>query len=85
MTHVIYDESIRRVEPAMTQVDAIYEGGVLRHLGLQENQRVRLEIRPIEEINGLDWLAGVQKRQAEIVSSQGYFPDSIAEDRLRDA
>jgi len=74
----------------MTQVDAIYQGGVLKpltELGLRENQRVRLEIRTIEDMNALDWLARVQKRQAEIIASQGYFPDStadIAEDRLRD-
>lgn len=74
----------------MTQVEAIYQGGVLKplvELGLRENQRVRLEIRPLEEMNALDWLERSRKLQAEIISSQGYFPDStpdIAEDRLRD-
>ncbi len=73
----------------MTHVEAIYENGVfrpLRHVGLPENQRVRLSIQPLEPADVRAWLAAVQEMQRRIVAKRGYFPDStpdIAEDRRR--
>jgi len=75
----------------MTQVDAIYQGGLFRPLGevaLRENQRVRLHIEPLEGGNVRAWLDAVQQAQRRIVAERGYFPDStpdIAADRARDA
>lgn len=73
----------------MTQVDAVFQGGVFKPLqgvDLSENQRVRLTIQPMEASDVRAWLAGVQARQQRIISQRGFFPDStvdIAEDRLR--
>lgn len=73
----------------MSQVDAIYQGGVFRPLqpvDLQENQRVRLSIQPVEPTDVKSWLANVQEMQKRIIAERGYFPDStldIAEDRRR--
>ena len=74
----------------MTQLDAIYRNGVFNPLGavtLQENQRVRLSVQPLDaddDVRG--WLARVQRRQQRIIAERGYYPDSavdIAEDRRR--
>ena len=72
----------------MTQVDAIYRNGVFNPLGavtLQENQRVRLSVQPLDDdVRG--WLARVQRRQQRIIAERGCYPDSaadIAEDRRR--
>jgi predicted DNA-binding antitoxin AbrB/MazE fold protein len=74
----------------MPQIDAVYQGGVFRPLAevkLPENQRVRLNIQPIEQVDSNSWLKEVQQLQQRIVKQRGYFPDStpdIAADRLRD-
>ena len=73
----------------MTQIDAIYQNGVfkpLQEIGLPENQRVRLNVQPVEVGNVRAWLARVQHRQKRITADRGTFPDStldIAEDRKR--
>jgi len=75
----------------MTQIDAIYQGGIFRPLSevdLCENQRVRLHIEPLVGNDVRAWLEGVQQLQRRIVEERGYFPDSttdIAADRSRDA
>lgn len=74
----------------MTQVEAVYEGGVFKPLGpvsLPEKQRVRLNVEPVLPADLLAWLEQIQKRQREFVEQHGYLPDStsdIAEDRGRD-
>jgi predicted DNA-binding antitoxin AbrB/MazE fold protein len=74
----------------MAQIDAVYQGGVFRPLAevkLPENQRVRLNIQPIEQVDSNSWLKEVQQLQQRIIEQRGYFPDStadIAADRLRD-
>jgi predicted DNA-binding antitoxin AbrB/MazE fold protein len=74
----------------MPEVEAIYQGGVFRPLGvvsLGENQRVRLHIQPIEGHDVRAWLAEVQQLQQRIIAERGYFSDStadIAADRMRD-
>ena len=73
----------------MTQIDAIYQDGVfkpLEDLRLPENQRVRLNVQPLEVSDAMAWLARVQTRQQQIIAQRGFFPDSaasIAEDRRR--
>jgi len=73
----------------MTEVDAIYQNGVfkpLQDVGLPDNQRVRLSIRPLDAAHVRAWLARVRERQQRIIAERGYFPDSapdIAEDRRR--
>jgi predicted DNA-binding antitoxin AbrB/MazE fold protein len=75
----------------MTQIDAIYQGGVFKPLGevkLPENQRVRLNVQPIDAEYILAWLAEVKERQRQMFERHGFLPDStpdIAEDRMRDA
>ncbi len=74
----------------MAQIDAVYQGGVFRPLAqvkLPENQRVRLNIQPIEQVDSNSWLKEVQQLQQRILEQRGYLPDStpdIAADRLRD-
>lgn len=74
----------------MTQIEAIYAGGVfrpLRAVSLPENKRVRLSIQPVEPNDARAWLSEVQAFQRRIVAERGYFPDStpnIAADRARD-
>ncbi len=74
----------------MTSIEAIYQGGVFKPLStvnLCENQRVRLEVQPIEGNPIRAWLAEVQQLQQKIIAERGYFPDSttdIAADRSRD-
>jgi predicted DNA-binding antitoxin AbrB/MazE fold protein len=73
----------------MTQIEAIYQGGVFRPLVdvyLEENQRVRLNIEAIGERDLRQWLDGVRQLHQRIVAERGHFPDSaldIAEDRRR--
>ena len=58
----------------------------LQDFGLPENQRVRLNIQPVEAADVRAWLAEVQELQQCIIAQRGYFPDSaadIAEDRRR--
>lgn len=72
-----------------TQVEAIYQDGIfkpLQEVQLQENQRVRLSVQPVEEKDARAWLEEVQQLRQRIVAQRGYFPDStldIAEDRRR--
>jgi predicted DNA-binding antitoxin AbrB/MazE fold protein len=74
----------------MNQIEAIYQDGVFKPLGpveLKENERVRLSVEPVARPDVLEWLADVQKFQAELIAKYGVFPDTtadIAEDRLRD-
>jgi predicted DNA-binding antitoxin AbrB/MazE fold protein len=80
----------------MTYVDATYRGGVFQpddDVPLQENQRVRLTIQPIQPIEPaemLAWLERVKEHHRQILERRGGepLPDStpdIAEDRMRDA
>lgn len=74
----------------MSTVEAIYQSGIFRPLGvvaLRENQKVRLSIQPLEEEAVRAWLAEVQRHQQQIIAQRGCFPDStadIAADRRRD-
>ena len=75
----------------MTQVEAIYQNGVFKPVGevtLPENQRVRLEVRPIVTTDFHAWLERVREHQQQIVAEYSVLPDStpiIAEDRRRAA
>jgi predicted DNA-binding antitoxin AbrB/MazE fold protein len=74
----------------MTEVEAIYAGGVfrpLRGVSLPENKRVRLSIQTLEPSDARAWLSEVQAFQRRIIAERGCFPDSttdIAADRARD-
>jgi predicted DNA-binding antitoxin AbrB/MazE fold protein len=75
----------------MAQIEAIFQGGVFKPLSevaLPENQRVKLQIEPIDAEYARAWLERVRKHQQEMLERHGgYFPDSIpdiAEDRMRD-
>ncbi len=74
----------------MAQIEAIYQGGVFKPLGevkLAENQRVTINVQPIEPEDIKTWLARVLELQRELFERHGYLPDStpdIAEDRMRD-
>ena len=71
----------------MTQLRAVYQGGVFKPLevvDLSENQHVRLSIEPIETYEVRAWLATVLERQQRIIAERGCFPDTtsdIAADR----
>ena len=73
----------------MAEIEAIYHNGIFQPLGpvgLHENQRVRLSIRPVEGSDPRAWLEEVQRFQQRIVAERGVYPDSaqdIALDRLR--
>ena len=73
----------------MTVVDAIYQDGVfkpLEHVGLPENQRVRLAVEPANVADARAWLEEVRQFREEVARTRGVFPDSavdIAEDRAR--
>jgi predicted DNA-binding antitoxin AbrB/MazE fold protein len=73
----------------MTQVDAIYQGGVFKPLGpvgLSENQRVLLQIEPAGQEDALAWMERVSKHREQLAAKYGILPDStkdIAEDRTR--
>jgi len=73
----------------MGEIVAIYEGGVFRPLApvaLHENQRVRLNIQPLEECDIGAWLEEVRRLQERIIAERGYLPDSapdISADRSR--
>ena len=74
----------------MSQIEAIYQGGVFKPLGdvgLPENQRVRLDFKPLDTSDVRAWLEGVQQLQRQVIDRRGPFPDSaqdIAADRTRD-
>jgi predicted DNA-binding antitoxin AbrB/MazE fold protein len=74
----------------MTHVEAIYQQGVFKPLGrveLSENQRVRLEIEPVEQPLTSDWLDSLRQMHQRFVEKHGFLPDSttdIAADRVRD-
>jgi predicted DNA-binding antitoxin AbrB/MazE fold protein len=74
----------------VAQIEAIFQGGVFKPLSevkLPENQRVTIDVRPIETEDLETWLARVQERHRKFIESRGYLPDStptIAEDRMRD-
>ena len=69
---------------------SLCQGGVFKPVkevvGLRENQRVRLHIETLEEMDFDTWLSGVRKLREEL-ARQGHVFDStadIAEDRRRD-
>jgi predicted DNA-binding antitoxin AbrB/MazE fold protein len=74
----------------MTQIEAIYQGGMFKPLGevgLRENQKVRLNIELLDNADVRAWLEEVQQLQRRIIEQRGYFLDStpdIAADRARD-
>jgi len=74
----------------MTQIDAVYRGGVflpLDPVDLAEEQRVRLRIERCDVESWQDWLRRVEQHKEEIIKRHGVLPDStpdIAADRLRD-
>jgi predicted DNA-binding antitoxin AbrB/MazE fold protein len=77
-------------EITMSQIDAIYRHGVFEPLApvdLQEEQRVRLSVEPVNNETPQQWLERVKALQAAILNRHGEFlPDSapgIAEDRMR--
>jgi predicted DNA-binding antitoxin AbrB/MazE fold protein len=73
----------------MYRADAIYENGVFRPLvpiALQENQRVSLEIEPVEIQDVAAWLEETDRLRNRLAAEHGVFPDStldIAADRAR--
>jgi len=73
----------------MSQVEAIFQKGVFKPLGevdLQENQRVRLQVEPLETLTMEAWLKLAQEFQEKIRERHGVLPDStpdIAADRMR--
>ncbi len=76
----------------MTQIDAIYQGGVFRTeeaVSLRDGQHVVLSVQPVEPENWQDWLDRVGFIHRDILARRGGpLPDStaeIAEDRMRDA
>jgi predicted DNA-binding antitoxin AbrB/MazE fold protein len=76
-------------EVIMTQVDAIYQGGVFKPLGpvaLSENQRVLLGIEPVDVQDAAAWLEETDRLRNSLAAKYGVFPDStldIAADRAR--
>jgi len=74
----------------MTEVAAIYEGGVFRPLDpveLPDHQRVQLRFEPIETRDMTTWLERVRARRERIEAERGNLLDSapiIAADRMRD-
>ena len=73
----------------MTRIEAIYQDGVFKPLsptGFAENQYVCLNVEPVGEKNAQNWFSELEECHREIVSTQGFFPDStpeIAADRTR--
>ncbi len=71
------------------QTEAIYRDGVfqpLTPLTLPDNQRVSLNIEPVEEQDVKAWLDDTDRLREEIKAKYGLLPDSalsIAEDRMR--
>ena len=73
----------------MTQIDAVYRGGVfepLEPVSLPDDQHVRLSIHPCSSQDWQNWLQRTEEHKADIVRRFGVLPDSapdIAADRLR--
>ncbi len=73
----------------MSRIEAVYRHGIFVPLGpvdLQDGQRVRLCIEPMDKEPPEAWLERVKRHQAELVEKHGCLPDStpgIAEDRMR--
>jgi predicted DNA-binding antitoxin AbrB/MazE fold protein len=74
----------------MTQIQAIYEGGVFKPLGdvhLRDKQLVQLDIEPLEKQEAGAWLNGVREMHRQFIERRGFLPDTtadIAADRTRD-
>jgi predicted DNA-binding antitoxin AbrB/MazE fold protein len=74
---------------AMSQIEAIYRGGVfepLEPVNLREEQRVQLSFEPTNGQTPQAWLSHVKALQAAIVQRHGVLPNSaseIAADRRR--
>lgn len=74
----------------MSQIEAVYQGGVFKPLGavqLAENQRVTLTIQPVEREDVATWLTRVREMHRQFIAQHDYLPDStpdIAEVRMRD-
>jgi predicted DNA-binding antitoxin AbrB/MazE fold protein len=70
-------------------LDAIYQNGVFKPLGpvaFCENQRVVLNVEPIQKEDALAWAKRVSQVRNEVAARCGILPDSaidIAEDRMR--
>lgn len=77
----------------MSVIDAVYQDGVFKPMGtvgLRENQRVRLQVEPLDRMATQGWIDEVRQLQDTIVKRRGGkpLPDSsaeIADDRMRDA
>ncbi|MBU4273070.1 MAG: antitoxin family protein [Planctomycetes bacterium] len=71
------------------RTEAVYQDGVFRPLTpvtLQENQRVSLEIKTVEQEEALAWLEKVSESRRRFAAEHGLLPDStldIAADRMR--
>jgi predicted DNA-binding antitoxin AbrB/MazE fold protein len=67
----------------MPSIEAVYQGGVfkpLERVDLRENQKVRLDVRPVEANEAARaWLEGAREVQQRIIAERGYFPDSAAD------
>jgi predicted DNA-binding antitoxin AbrB/MazE fold protein len=73
----------------MYRTEAIYQNGVFKPLlpvALDENQRVSLEIEPVEARDAAAWLEETDRLRNRLAAEHGIFPDSaldIAADRAR--
>jgi len=76
----------------MSQVEAIFEGGVFRPLAavnLREHERVILKVEPAKKPSMAEWLERTRKHHEQILARRGPLgplPDStplIREDRNR--
>jgi predicted DNA-binding antitoxin AbrB/MazE fold protein len=73
----------------MTAVEAVYQNGVfepVHPVDLPENQRVRLDVRPVDAA-ALAWFAEMRLARERVAAKYGLFPDTtpdIAADRRRD-
>ncbi len=73
----------------MFRTDAVYQDGVFKPLSpvtLYENQRVSLDIKPLEQEDATAWIERVSKHREQLAAKYGVMPDSaidIAEDRAR--
>ena len=73
----------------MHRTEAIYQNGVFKPLApvaLHENQRVSLEIEPVEAQDVAAWLEETDRLRNSFAAKYGILPDStldIAADRAR--
>lgn len=73
----------------MSNIEAVFQNGVFKPLVpivLPENQRVQLEVKPVETNDILAWLEQANRVRQSILDRHGMLPDTtpdIAEDRMR--